>query len=85
VNTPNDDRPPLATAAHWASQVSGLAFEVILPVLIGRWLDQRWGTSLWTFVGAVLGPVWGFWHLLLLTGVVGRPRKQTKDNEDQRP
>ena len=84
VNTPDDDQPPLATAAHWVSQVTGLALEVILPVLIGRWLDQRWGTSIWTLVGAVLGPVLGCWHLLTLAIVAGRPRKQANDNEDQR-
>jgi len=74
----------MAIAAHWASQITGMAFEVILPVVIGRWLDQRWGTSVWTMVGAVLGPVLGFWHLLTLTGVVGRPRKPENDNENRR-
>jgi F0F1-type ATP synthase assembly protein I len=74
----------MAIAASWASQVIGLAFEVILPVILGRWLDQRWGTSVWTIVGAVLGPLLGFWHLLMLTGVVGRSRKQTNDNDERR-
>jgi len=35
-------------------------------------------------VVAVLGPVLGFWHLLTLTGVVGRPRKPENDNENRR-
>jgi len=74
----------MAIAAFWASQVIGLAFEVILPVILGRWLDQRWGTSAWTIVGAVLGPLLGFWHLLTLTGVVGRSRRQVNDNDDRR-
>jgi F0F1-type ATP synthase assembly protein I len=74
----------MAIAANWASQIIGLAFEVILPVVLGRWLDQRWGTSVWTIVGAVLGPMLGFWHLLALTGVVGRSRKQANDNDDRR-
>jgi hypothetical protein len=59
-----------------------VAFEVILPVIIGRYLDQRWGMSVWTVVGAVLGPILGFWHLLTLTGAIGSARQQPNENEN---
>jgi hypothetical protein len=71
VNVPPDDRHPLAIAAGWVSQITAVGIEIALPVVIGRWLDQQWGTSYWTLVGAVIGPPIGFWHLLVLTGVWG--------------
>lgn len=79
VTSPNDNRPPLAIAAHWVSQVTGVGITIILPVLIGRYLDQRWGTTAWTLVGAVLGPILGFWRLLTLTGVVGTGLQRSPD------
>jgi uncharacterized protein YqgC (DUF456 family) len=85
VSAPDDDRPPMAVAAHWVSQITGVALEIVIPVLVGRWLDQRWGTSVWTIVGALLGPVLGFWHLLTLTGVVGGGGSQAKDKPNDRP
>jgi len=75
----------MAVAAHWVSQITGLGLEVVIPVLVGRWLDQRWGTSAWTIVGALLGPILAFWHLLALTGVAGGPGTQPKDKQNDRP
>lgn len=71
MKLPHDDRHSIAIAAHWVSQITAVALEIALPVVLGRWLDERWGTSYWTFIGAVVGPLVGMWHLLTLTGVVG--------------
>lgn len=75
----------MAVAAHWVSQITGIALEFVVPVVIGRWLDQRWGTSAWTVVGALLGPILGFWHLLTLTGVLGGAGAQSDDKQNRRP
>lgn len=80
VSASNDDRPPVAVAAQWVSQITGIGLEIVVPMLVGRWLDQRWGTSYWTVIGVVLGPLLGFWHLFRLTGVIGG----TKANSDQK-
>jgi len=83
VNAPNDDRHPIAIAAQWASQITAVALEIVIPVMVGRWLDQNWGTSYWTVIGAVVGPPLGFWHLLVLTGVVGGGDKTSGSGKDK--
>ena len=84
VSAPKDDRSPLAVAAQWVSQITGIGLEIVLPIVVGRWLDERWGTSFWTVVGVLVGPLLGFWHLLKLTGVVGGTKgKSDKENEQQ--
>jgi F0F1-type ATP synthase assembly protein I len=41
---------------------------MVLPGLVGLWLDGRWGTSPWlTLLGFVLGMVFAMWHLLRMT------------------
>jgi len=81
VNAPNDDRHPIAIATQWVSQITAIALEIVVPVVVGRWLDQRWGTSYWTLIGAIVGPPLGFWHLLTLTGVVGQGREKSDNDE----
>jgi hypothetical protein len=72
----------MAAAAQWISQITGVGLEVVLPIVVGRWLDQRWGTSFCTVAGVVVGPLLGFWHLLTLTGAVGGTKGRT-DRTDQ--
>jgi uncharacterized protein YqgC (DUF456 family) len=83
VNASNDDRHPTAIAFQWASQITAIGLEIAAPVLIGKWLDDQWGTSYWTIIGAVIGPPIGFWHLLTLTGVIGGSDRTTGDGKDQ--
>lgn len=74
----------MAVAAQWVSQITGIGLEIVIPIVVGRWLDDRWGTSFCTAVGVVVGPLLGFWHLLTLTGVVGRTKgRSEKDNSQQ--
>jgi uncharacterized protein YqgC (DUF456 family) len=83
VNAPNDDRNEIAAAVQWVSQITTVALEIVLPVVVGRWLDQRWGTSYLTLIGALIGPPLGFWHLLALTGVVGDRKTKPDIDKDQ--
>lgn len=76
MNPPDDKRHPIAVAAEWVSQITAIAAEIVVLLWLGRWLDSKFGTSFWTPIGAVLGPAVGFWHLLVLTGVVGRKGNQ---------
>jgi hypothetical protein len=84
VTAPKDDRPPVAIAAQWVSQITGIGLEIVVPIVIGRWLDERWGTSFCTAVGVVVGPLLGFWHLLTLTGVVGGTKGKSVKKKNQR-
>jgi hypothetical protein len=83
VNASSDDRHDIAAAMQWGFQITSIALEIILPVVVGRWLDQLWGTTCMTVIGALIGPPLGFWHLLVLTGVVGGKTTKTDSDKDQ--
>lgn len=64
----HDDRSTLATAVLWASEVTTIVVEMVLPALAGRWLDKRLGTGDWFLtLGSLLGLGIGIWQLLRLT------------------
>jgi hypothetical protein len=65
----------MAVAAQWVSQITAIAVEIVFFIWLGKWLDGKFGTSFLEFVGLFLGPLIGFWHLLVLTGIVGRRQK----------
>jgi F0F1-type ATP synthase assembly protein I len=60
----------MATAVGLASMIVGIALEMVVPALVGHWLDKRWGTEpVLVVVGALLGMVVAGWQLV---GVVAR-------------
>jgi len=63
-----DDRPPMVVAMEWVSHITSISIEMAAPAGLGYWLDGRWGSGPWLLaVGAVLGFLMAFWHLLALT------------------
>jgi ATP synthase protein I len=72
LNTPvkesPDDRSPLVLAMEWTSRVTTIALEMVLPGLLGYWLDRQLGTHLVLLVlGVILGFATGMWHLIKMT------------------
>lgn len=62
-----DRRSPLAIAAEWSSQITAISIEMVLPGLLGYWLDRRWGWLPWlTVLGMFLGMALGTWQLVRL-------------------
>jgi hypothetical protein len=60
-----ENRSPLAVAAEWASRIMTVSLEMVLPGVIGVWLDGRLGTKLvFALLGFGGGMVLGVWHLL---------------------
>jgi ATP synthase protein I len=57
VTKSSDDRSPLVQAMDWATQITGLAMQMVVPAIIGYWLDLKLGTK---FVLLILGMVLGF-------------------------
>ena len=52
-------------AIAWASMVTTVAFEMVVPALLGHWLDKQWGTAPWlVLVGTILGFSIGMLHLM---------------------
>lgn len=62
-----DYRPPsspVAEAMNWVSRIISVALMTLLPILGGRWLDGKRGTSYWALIGLVVGLLVGSWQLL---------------------
>ena len=58
--TPPDDRLTLAQAYQCATRVVTIAIAMVVPGLVGYWLDSRWGTrALATMLGFALGMTYG--------------------------
>ncbi len=67
----------MALAVEWVSKITVVALEMVLPGLAGHWLDGRLRTKFLAMTGFAIGIVCGMWHLLVMTGAVGR--KNTND------
>jgi len=81
---PDDGRPPLAQAAAWASRVMTVALEMVLPGVLGIWIDRQLGyKAAFTLVGFGIGFSVALWHLLQLTKHNTKRRENTGENQDQ--
>ena len=80
---PDDRRPPLAQAAAWASRVMTVALEMVLPGLIGIWIDRKLGLkAACTLVGFGLGFSVALLHLLQLTKQSSARRERLPHRSD---
>lgn len=67
MDDPSDDHTSYTNAMQWVSHITTIAVEMVLPIVIGYWLDQRLGTKIvFMILGLVLGFSTGMWHLLKL-------------------
>ena len=67
MDNPPDDRSPYALAMEWVSRITTIVIEMVLPAVIGYWIDQRLGTKVVFFtLGVVLGFTGGIWQLIKL-------------------
>lgn len=64
---PRNRFSPMGLAMDWVSRILAVALEMILPGLVGQWLDTRWGTQFLALLGFALGVSLGVWHLLVMT------------------
>jgi len=86
-----DDRSATAKAAAWVSRIMAISMEMVVPGLIGYWLDIQLGTKfVLMLAGFVLGVTVAIKHLLYLTRN-NPPRNtdtttsHTKQRKDQEP
>lgn len=67
VSTP-EDRSPFAVAYQWAWRIIHVSLEMVVPGLMGLWLDRKLGTRvLFTLLGFAFGMTGGIWHLIHMT------------------
>lgn len=68
VTNSSDDRSPLAQAVAWSSRITTIALEMVLPGILGHWLDRQLGTWLvFLILGTIFGMSVGMMHLIRLT------------------
>ena len=67
MTSPEPPRPPLAVAFEWVSKITTVALEMIVPAILGHWLDSKLGTG-WVLLvlGSILGMAVAMMHLLRL-------------------
>ena len=72
----------MVIAMQWVAQITSIGFELVVPVAVGYWLDERWGTGPWLLiVGALVGPAIAFMHLLQLAAAA---KKETDSHRGPR-
>ena len=60
-----EPRSNLSVGLDWASRVTTVGLEFVVPPLLGHWLDLRLGTSpVVLLIGAVLGFALGMMQIL---------------------
>jgi F0F1-type ATP synthase assembly protein I len=53
---PVDDRSAIALAWAWATRIIALSASMVIPALIGAWIDQQLGTKVvFLLIGFVIG------------------------------
>jgi ATP synthase protein I len=74
-----DNRRQLGT--YYA--IAQVGIEMVVPVGLGWWADERLGSSPWLLVlGVILGFALGLWHLVTLTQALDSRRdKSERDKE----
>lgn len=68
MTIPPDERSPIALAYQWATRIMIVSLEMVLPGMLGHWLDNWLGTRvLFLLVGLALGCTAATVHLVQLT------------------
>jgi F0F1-type ATP synthase assembly protein I len=63
-----DDRSAVARATQLASSVITVSLEMVMPILVGYWIDQKLGTkAVFAILGAAIGLATGIWSLIRMT------------------
>jgi len=73
VPDPPDNRSPIAVAATWVSMVTTIVVEMVIPPLLGFWLDEKLGTRVvFVSLGAIGGLALGMTSLVRLARSEGK-------------
>jgi F0F1-type ATP synthase assembly protein I len=80
VTVPPQLPDPRQLARYFA--LAQVGFEMVVPIGLGWWLDDIFGSTPWlTVVGVILGLSLGIWHLVVL----GNRQDETPPPGDKRP
>ena len=72
-------------AFGWASRITTVAIGMIVPGLVGFWLDHRLGTLiLFTLIGFGLGVTTGAWQLVRMASSKNYDKQKKEDGSGVR-
>jgi F0F1-type ATP synthase assembly protein I len=75
-----DDRSPMAIAFEWSAVIMTISAEMVVPGLIGYWLDQRFGTrALFLLLGFAIGGILAALALMRIASKRTEPRNGCDD------
>jgi hypothetical protein len=57
----------MAIGMQWVAKITTVALEMVVPAVIGMWLDQKLETRFYALLGIILGVPLGIWHLVKMT------------------
>ena len=78
---PSDDRSAMAIAFQWSFTVMTISAEMVLPGLMGYWLDQWLGTkAVFLLLGFVLGGILAGFALMRIAKRRTAPRSMNSDS-----
>ena len=69
MKDPSDEPSPIGLAFEWVARILAVVIEMVLPGLLGQYLDKRLGTKFLVLVGFGCGLSLALWHLLVMTRV----------------
>ena len=68
MSEPEDDRSAIAQAMEWSAAIMTISAEMVVPGLLGYWIDQWLGTKvLFLLLGFALGGVLAGMALMRIT------------------
>jgi len=86
ADQPPDDRSAIARAAGWASQVTGICAEMVVPLLLGYGLDRWLGIpAVFAILGGGLGLLLGMWSVMRLADSMQRRDTHPDARKPRRP
>ncbi|QDU74534.1 Putative F0F1-ATPase subunit (ATPase_gene1) [Bremerella volcania] len=85
------DMSPIARAYLWVGRIFSICGEMLVPGLLGYWLDQTLGFefSIFALIGFFVGLVFGMTHLVLMATTEQKSGSEKdahgKANQDDSP
>jgi F0F1-type ATP synthase assembly protein I len=80
----HDDRLPFAKAYQRATRVVTIALGMVVPGLLGVWVDSRLGTrAVFTIVGFALGMTYGIVELVRMSRPAKGSDNDTTNSEEE--
>jgi len=73
----------MAAAYIWVSRIFSICGEMVLPGILGYWLDQYWGTKFIAILGFMLGLTLGMVHLIQIANKSNKKPSQRDSTDNQ--